>query len=163
MKLNVMRYLILLFYSSFYGQQLHHQMLSSQGSTTTLSNGMIVKQTIGQQTVSGTSKKEYVVLQGFQQGYWSKLISSSINKNNIIVRTYPNPFVDLVHLQLSKKIDEEVTVSIFDTSGHLIFQVKKKPIDMIVTLNLDFLPGSVFLVRLDNSQLNYFTKILKAQ
>ncbi|WP_418264672.1 T9SS type A sorting domain-containing protein [Flavobacterium faecale] len=157
-----MKYIFLLFYSSFYGQYLHHHMLSSQGSSSNLSNGLIVKQTIGQQTISGTSKKEYVVLQGFQQNFWSKLISSSSSKNNIIVQAHPNPFIDNINFQFSNATDEDVTVSIFNISGHLIYQEKKKPVNLIINLQLGYLPGSVFLLRLYNSQLDYYTKIIKS-
>lgn len=63
--------------TSIYGQDLHHQMLSAQGTTGVLSNGLYVSQTIGQQSVIGTytvGGKTYG--QGFQQSLWSKYISS---------------------------------------------------------------------------------------
>jgi hypothetical protein len=46
---------------------LHHQMISSQGKSSVLSNGIRVKQTIGQQSVSGNSKGDYIVQQGFHK------------------------------------------------------------------------------------------------
>ena len=45
--------IILLFCSEAYRQNLHHQMLSSQGDSKVLPNEMYVSQTIGQQSVSG--------------------------------------------------------------------------------------------------------------
>jgi hypothetical protein len=137
-------------------------MISSQGNSATLSNGLVIKQSIGQQTVSGTSKKEYIVLQGFQQNYWAQLITSSINKNDLIVTTYPNPFIEDVQFEFSKSNDEEVLIRIFDTSGRLLFQENKKIKDQLIKLHLGPMPGTIFLVQISNSQLNYYTKILKS-
>ena len=67
-----MRGLLLFFLSSFSGvfaqNSLHHQMLSAQGTSGVLSNGLYVGQTIGQQSVIGNytvDSKTYG--QGFQQ------------------------------------------------------------------------------------------------
>lgn len=49
-------------------------MLSSQGKSVIIANGMFVSQTIGQQSATGTYKKGYVFVQGFQQSNWEKLI-----------------------------------------------------------------------------------------
>ena len=48
--------LLLFFGISVKGQQLHHQMLSSQGSSNLLSTGTLVHQNIGQQSVIGNYK-----------------------------------------------------------------------------------------------------------
>ena len=51
-----MRILILAFllpFLSLHTQELHHQMLSSQGTSKELPNGVFVSQTIGQQSVIG--------------------------------------------------------------------------------------------------------------
>jgi hypothetical protein len=62
--------------SSLYSQELHHQMLSSQGTSKELSNGMYVSQTIGQQSVIGNYTRDGKTYgQGFQQSYWSKFIN----------------------------------------------------------------------------------------
>ena len=60
-----------------YGQDLHHQMLSSQGKSTILRNGMLVSQTIGQQSVIGNHTNEVTVGQGFQQSHWAKYVKSN--------------------------------------------------------------------------------------
>ncbi|MFY9280865.1 MAG: hypothetical protein WAO92_02560, partial [Bacteroidia bacterium] len=60
-----------------FAQQLHHQMISSQGVSTTTSSGLIVKQTVGQQSVSGNSQGDVIVQQGFQQNYWQELLKTS--------------------------------------------------------------------------------------
>jgi hypothetical protein len=159
-----MRYLLLLFSITFQGQVLHHQMLSSQGQTTTMSNGLLVKQTIGQQSTTGSStNKSYVVIQGFQQSYWSKYITS--NKIDVVqgirVIAYPNPFIETINFQFSKPITDEISISIFDILGRLIYEQKKKIDNDILTIDLARLPTSKFLVRITTNNLNYYTKIIK--
>ena len=53
-----------------YGQQLHHEMISSQGGSSVTSGGYQVRYTVGQQSVAGTSASGYVV----QLGVFNKVI-----------------------------------------------------------------------------------------
>lgn len=159
-----MKYLILLFSISFHGQVLHHQMISSQGNTTKMADGLLIKQTVGQQSLTGTSKnKEYVVMQGFQQNLWGKYITSNnIDAiESIKIITYPNPFTDAINFQFSKPIKEEISISIFDILGRLIYEQKKRVDNTIITFDLARLPTSEYLVRLNSPNLNYYTKIVK--
>lgn len=157
-----MKYFFLLFCSSFYGQVLHHQMISSQGKSAVLPNGMLVKQTIGQQSVSGNSKGDYIIQQGFQQNYWAKILADSPLKSDVTVVVYPNPFVSNVNFEFSKPITKEISIAIFDVSGRLVFQQNKKVEDSLLTIDLSILSGSVYLVRLNNNEVNYYMKITKS-
>lgn len=156
-----MRYIFLLLCTNFYGQVLHHEMISSQGKSTKLSNGTLVRQIIGQQSITGNSTARYVVQQGFLQNNWAIKIAESDIKNAIIVTTYPNPFVSIINFEFSKLMDEEISISIFDINGRLIFDAKKKPTNIVTTIDLSMLPASTYLVRLKNSQINKYIKILK--
>ena len=71
--------LLLFFYFTLksYSQVLHHQMISSQGNSLKTANGMIIFQSIGQQSAVGNFKKDYLVQQGFQQSLWGKYIISN--------------------------------------------------------------------------------------
>ena len=72
--------------------QLHHQMISSHGSTNTTSEGFVITQTIGQQSITGNSEVAGLVYgQGFQQSIWTRLINS--NDQNFMAEYYPNPFI----------------------------------------------------------------------
>ena len=155
-----MKYLLLFFSVSFYGQNLHHQMLSSQGQTKTISSGHTISQTIGQQSTTGNSNNGTVVMQGFQQNLWSSYIASN-DKNEIIVKTYPNPFIDNVNFQFSKSISDEISVYIFDIAGHLVYQHKGKTATSILTIDLAKLPRSEYLVQLRVNTITYYTKIIK--
>ena len=157
-----------LFFTLFYitsneAQELHHQMLSSQGISQTLTNGLYVSQTIGQQSVIGTytvDGKTYG--QGFQQSLWSKYISSSVN-NTITTITFPNPFISSINFQFSQPIKETISVALFDVRGRLVYSENKNALDNILTLELPNLASSNYLVRLTSNNYTYYTQILKQE
>jgi hypothetical protein len=158
-----MRYILIFFSCSFYGQVLHHQMISSQASFHESSTGLIIKQTIGQQSLTGNSSGDFVVMQGFQQSLWGKYIASTRveDLSGIKTTTYPNPFTETVNFQFSEPVTDFVTISIFDISGRLVYQKDKTPINNILTINLAMLPSTKYLVRLQTIKLNYYTQIIK--
>lgn len=159
-----MKYLFLLFSISFYGQVLHHQMISSQGLSTKTSNGLIVNQTVGQQSLTGTSTNtDYVVMQGFQQSLWGKYIASSTIETieGIKTITYPNPFTKSINFKFSKSVSDIISISIFDVLGRLIYEQQEKAVNDILTIDLSRLPTSEYLIRLRTTSLNYYTKIVK--
>lgn len=154
-----MKYLLIFFTITFHGQVLHHQMISSQGMSKKM-RGLIISQTIGQQSIVGTSSKDYVIVQGFQQSVWGKFISSNII-DDIKTTTYPNPFVQTVRFEFSKPIIEFITVNVFDLSGHLVFEEQKKSNNNLLTIDLPLLPTGEYLVRLNAPNFNYYSKIIK--
>lgn len=158
----LMKYFFLLFCSTFYGQILHHQMLSSQGKSAVLSNGILVKQTIGQQSISGNSTGDYIIVQGFQQNYWAKILAETPIISDLTVVTYPNPFVSKVNFEFSKQDIKEIAITIFDIGGRLIFNQIKNVTGGQLTIDLSTLPSSVYLVRLNNNEVNYYIKIVKS-
>jgi hypothetical protein len=137
-------------------------MISSQGASAVLPNGMIVKQTIGQQSVSGTAKGEFTIQQGFQQNHWARMVAKAPVRSDITVTAYPNPFISEVNFQFSKVISEAVSIAIFDVGGRLVFQQNQKVIDGILRLDLSRLTGSIYLVRVNNNEFNYYIKIAKS-
>jgi hypothetical protein len=155
--------IILLIGFSAQGQKLHHQMLSSHGATKVLPNGIVVKQTIGQQSTTGNSDNNYVVMQGFQQSVWGKYIATNntVVINAIKTTTYPNPFTETVNFQFSEPITDLITITVFDILGRLIFEQKKVSVNTILTINLAQLSSSEYLIRLNASKFSYYTKIIK--
>jgi hypothetical protein len=145
---------------STFSQDLHHQMLSSQGKSTVLSNGMMVSQTIGQQSVIGNHTNGVTVGQGFQQSHWAKYVSSNVT-NQITTTTYPNPFVTTVNFQFSQPISETIEISLFDVRGRLLFQDKKRATDSVLTVELPQLASSNYLIRLTATNYTYYSQILK--
>ena len=159
-----MRLLLLVFsfsFSTLYSQELHHQMLSAQGTSKELPNGMYVSQTIGQQSVIGNYTREGKTYgQGYQQSLWSKYISTNSN-NAITTVTYPNPFISTINFQFSQAIKEPISVSVFDIRGRLIFSQEKQASGNILTIDLPNLASSNYLVRLSTPNYTYYTQILK--
>jgi len=144
-----------------FSQDLHHQMLSSQGTSKTLPNGIFVSQTIGQQSVIGNYTKDGKTYgQGYQQSVWSKYISTNSN-NAITTVTYPNPFISSINFQFSQPIKEPISFSIFDIRGRLIFTQEKQASGNILTIDLPNLASSNYLVRLSTPNYTYYTQILK--
>jgi hypothetical protein len=133
-------------------------MLSSQGKSTVLSNGILVSQTIGQQSAIGNHTNGVTVGQGFQQSHWAKHVSSNAANQ---ITTYPNPFVTTVNFQFSKPISETIEIALFDVRGRLLFQDKKRATDSVLTVELPQLASSNYLIRLTATNYTYYSQILK--
>lgn len=159
-----MKKIILLFVSFWaYGQQMHHQMLSTQGGSNLLTSGVLIKQTIGQQSIVGNYKfPGAIVGQGFQQSLISKSVLNSF-RNEITTITYPNPFVDQIHFQFSKPVNGLITVTIFDLLGRLVYKEQKETTQNILTLDhLQFYQNQ-YLVKLSASNYDYTTQIIQSK
>jgi hypothetical protein len=157
-----MKYLFLIFTITFQGQVLHHQMLSSQGLSKKMSDGSIIRQTIGQQSVTGNSNKNYIVMQGFQLGVWGKK-STSNSSDDIKTITYPNPFVGTLNFTFSKPITENIEVYAYDIGGHLILRQTRKLENNILTIIMPEIPEGEYFIRLIAKEYNYTGKILKVK
>ena len=152
---------ILFFSTSLLGfSQLHHQMISSQGSTSTTSEGIVVTQSIGQQSITGNSEVAGLVYgQGFQQSIWTRLVNS--NDQNFMVEYYPNPFFDQVTFKFTNMSDEIITIDIFDVAGKQVFSKRKNVVEDKLILQLGSLSGGAYLVRLYNEKKTFYTKLIK--
>jgi hypothetical protein len=135
-------------------------MISSQGESKMVSNGIMTSQTIGQQSVVGTSFNGLTVLQGFQQNYWSEYILQN-DFNKISTTTFPNPFVRTINFEFSSVMNRMVEVSTYDFLGHLVFKKEQMVTDKLLTFNLDIIAGQEFLVKLIATNYVHFTKIIK--
>lgn len=154
-------WIILFFGFHVQGQELHHQMLSGQGSRELLPSGMTVRQTTGQQSISGNYKKNnLVVSQGYQQSVFCKR-----NLHNILyvitTMAYPNPVSDFLSFKFSSVIDNLIKVIIFDLLGKVVFYQEKKPSQNILTIDNIYLSEGSYLVKLTSENYSYSTIILK--
>jgi hypothetical protein len=157
-----MKYIFLLFCTAFYGQTLHHEMLSAQGASITTVNGISVTQTIGQQTVTGTTTNGIVVQQGFQQNFWASLIDTNPSVNPLKITTYPNPFISSINFKFDNTLDQDITLKVYDIQGKLVFQARDRMVDGILTFDLSILSVNAYLARLSGTNLNFYTKIIKS-
>lgn len=160
----MIKYLLLFFSITFHGQVLHHQMFSTQGVSTTTPDGLIIMQTVGQQSLSGTAaNKDYIIMQGFQQSFWGKYIASNnvYAIEGIKTTTYPNPFTQIINFQFSKPVTDVISISVFDVFGAFLYEQNKPAVNDILSVDLSFLPTSKFLIHLKSNNLNYYTVIIK--
>ena len=154
----VLSFVLILLTCNGFGQTIHHQMISSQGKTSTTNEKAIVKQTIGQLSVTGSYKGLFSVQQGFQQSLWGNYLKPT---KNIHVSTLPNPFTEIVNFNFNNTNSGNLTVKIFDVSGKILFIKELQITNNQCTLNLSRLAIGTYLVKLIGKEFNYYTKIIK--
>ena len=134
-------------------------MLSAQGGNATTQSGIVVKYTVGQQSVTGTKTGNLIVQQGFQQSNWDKIIANNVVIVNTI--TYPNPYVDVINFQFSQAIGDNVSLLVFDVLGRQVYSNTLQIFDNKTSVNLQVLQSAEYLVQLSNNTFSYHTKIIK--
>ena len=148
--------------NSISAQKLHHQMMSAQGKSTYLTSGHYISQTIGQQSIIGTStSQKFSINQGFQQSAWSQLITKRNSPLDITVNTYPNPFVNNINFKFSKSLEGTIQFFVFDTAGRLIVAKNTLMRNNTINENLYFLPPGAYLVQIKNKTITHYTKIIR--
>jgi hypothetical protein len=148
------------FLSSFsFGQTLHHQMISAQGGNATTQSGIVVKYTIGQQSVAGTKIGNVIVQQGFQQSNWDKIIANNVVLIN--TTTFPNPYIDIINFQFSQTIGDNVSLIVFDVLGRQVYSNTLQIFENKTSANLQALQSAEYFVQLSNNTFTYHTKIIK--
>ena len=152
---------IILFFQQTYSQELVREMISSQGASVLLDSGHYVSQTIGQQSITGSSYGENKIIQGFQQPYWNNLISNSEVLDSIEINHYPNPVITNLNFNFSNYEVGVTNVMVFDFSGRLLMERPLRIESGTAKLNLSSIPSGSFLVYLRNNKINYYTKIIK--
>ena len=143
-----------------FSQTLHHQMISAQGGNTVTQSGIVVKYTVGQQSVTGTKTGNVIVQQGFQQSNWDKIITT----NNVVLAnttTYPNPYVDVINFQFSQSIGENVSLLVYDVLGRQVYANTLQIFENKTSVNLQVLHSAEYFVQLSNNIFTYHTKIIK--
>ena len=150
---------LLTFTSNSVSAQLHHQMISSQGSTSKTASGVIATQTIGQTSVTGTyDNLSFKIGQGYQQAFWGRIINEQ-NSPDFEVSVYPNPFESDFNIRYNG--EGLISVSIYDVAGKLIYNKDHLFTTPQKTINIDAISSGVYLVKLQSNKLNYFTKLIK--
>lgn len=143
-------------------QILHHETLAAQGKTTTLENGLIISQSIGQESVIGNFSNDNVkIIQGFQQPFWTRLISNSSSVIPIQITHFPNPITDNLNLNFYNFDMGELNLSIYDYSGRILMKRNISVESGKSIVDLTMLPSGSFLMGLQNDKINYYIKIIK--
>ena len=152
-------YFLILLVSTTVSAQLHHQMLSSQGSTSKTNNGVIVTQTIGQQSITGNYNLDYFDIgQGFQQANWSRIIVEGTSPE-FEISVYPNPFSNII--KIHHNYERDININIYSPAGKLVYKDVLTSTNPNQSVNLEALSSGVYLAHLHCDQLTYFTKLIK--
>jgi hypothetical protein len=140
------------------GQNIHHQMISAQGSSGTTQSGLIVHQTVGQVSFTSSNSGKVSAQQGFQQSTWGVYLS---RPKKIAVSTFPNPFTEFINFNLKEFKNSSLSVHIFNTAGKRVYLKEHFIKNNAFTVQLSKLPKGIYLVKLTSKDLNHFTKIIK--
>lgn len=161
--LKLVFFCLLFLVSKMYSQRLHHQSLSAQGKNSVLFNGFRVNQSIGQTSVIGNYTTPNVLVgQGFIQSK-SGIFMSSVDKPNLDIKVFPNPFISEINFKFSSDVSSPVTLSWFDVLGRLVYTTEKTPINLLITITDLHLPAGLYVVKLTGTNLNYTTQILSTK
>lgn len=135
-------------------------MLSSQGGTVSASSGLLVRFTIGQQSITGSKSGPYLVQQGYQQSNWDARIAEN-NWVTLVTTTFPNPLLDKVYFTFSDSIGEFVSIQIFDVLGKPVLAKSLRIFENTTSIDLSHLSSATYFVQLSTNQYRYHTKIIK--
>jgi hypothetical protein len=144
-------------------QKIHHQMIASQGSNVRLVNGMLVNQSVGQQSPIGNySNSKVIVGQGYIQSMVAKAKNKVVDKNSTAI-VYQNPFVNELNFKFSTPVDELIKASFFDIQGRLIFSQEKHPINDVLILSELYFSEGTYFIKLETQNFIYSTQIIKTR
>jgi hypothetical protein len=153
-------FFVLMFPFLLISQELHHEMISSQGKSVELDSGIYVTQTIGQHSIASYSIDNLTVQQGYQQSFWSSLINTN-EEFSLDINFYPNPTIDIVNFNFSNLESSELNVLVFDYAGRVLITTKINIEDYKTKVDLSSLPSGSYLIYLNTNKFNYHTKIIK--
>ena len=153
-------FFVLIFPLLIFSQELHHEMISSQGKSVELDSGIYVSQTIGQHSIASYSIDNLTVQQGYQQSFWSSLINTN-EEFSTEINFYPNPTIDIVNFNFSNLESSELNVLVFDYAGRVLITTKINIEDYKTKVDLSSLPSGSYLIYLNTNKFNYHTKIIK--
>ena len=159
-KIKLVVSLLFLFSLSSFCQELHHEIISSQGKNVELDSGVYVTQTIGQHSIASYSVDNLTVQQGYQQSFWGSLINNN-EEFSMDITFYPNPTIDYVNFNFSNLESSDLNVLVFDYAGRVLITTKINIENYKTKLDLSSLPSGSYLIYLNTNKFNYHTKIIK--
>jgi len=97
---------------------------------------------------------------------YSNVVTIKINNSLIKASTYPNPFTNMVQVDIKAENNETVIVRLVDMSGRMIKQVKaelRKGANSIAINDIKNIPSGMYLLDVNaaNGQSIYKTKLMK--
>ena len=159
-KIKLVVSLLFLFSLSSFCQELHHEIISSQGKNVELDSGIYVTQTIGQHSIASYTMDNLTVQQGYQQSFWNSLINTN-EEFSMDITFYPNPTIDYLNFNFSNLESSDLNVLVFDYAGRVLITTKIDIENYKTKLDLSSLPSGSYLIYLNTNKFNYHTKIIK--
>ena len=143
-----------------FAQSLRNQTLSAiGGSTQSHSAGLLVQQSIGQSSITGTYTTNAAILsQGFLRGVSAP--SKEIRPHFGAI-AFPNAFTQHISFRFTNTHREQTQVSIFDSQGKMVYQQQHLPIKEEIDLQLHHLAPGLYVVQLSSGALSTQLRILK--
>jgi len=143
-----------------FAQSLHHQTLSSMGSQSfSLTSGLLVQQSIGQSSVTGTFNSSTAYLsQGFLKGL------PSLSKEPELpfdVIAFPNAFDNQIRFRFTSDPNIPTQVRIHDSQGKLVYEQQHLPKNQEIEVQLAHLAPGIYLVDLHTDRRSTQVRILK--
>tara|TARA_B100001063_G_scaffold171098_1_gene160258 strand:+ start:88 stop:567 length:480 start_codon:yes stop_codon:yes gene_type:complete len=152
-------FLFLLFFEVVKGQ-LHHSTITSQSSSVDFYSVKVL-QSVGQLSPIGNYfSNNTSVIQGFQHPFFNDQNNETIIADDGVI-AYPNPFSSDLNIKFNKIKPDKVKIDIYDVNGRFINSFKIQEFKEIITLPLETLTPSEYLIRVRSKNLEYSTKIIK--
>jgi hypothetical protein len=133
-------------------------------SITILNKNYNIQQSIGQSSIIGQKNigKTFV-----QQGFLINVkvfdidnTNSDFINNSLMVVISPNPFIDHVKINFSKKTLQDIHIYIYDINGKVLFTKKHKPTDTLIVPMKYYSLGS-YLIHIQSGKNKFTRKLLK--
>jgi N-acetylneuraminic acid mutarotase len=83
---------------------------------------------------------------------YTPILSTTESKVNSLIKSYPNPVINVFNIELSKPIVSEVKINLFDINGKEMTKDVTLKSPYIIQLNFD-LPSGVYLYRLESEEV----------
>ena len=142
--------------------------LTSIGSATiyTGKNRYSIQQSIGQSGIVGKKEVNSITV---QQGFLTNNIYLKVDnsKNNSFKETLdlvisPNPFIDYIKIDFSKKTDSDIYIKIYDVNGKVHLSKKYLPSNKIIIPMRRYSLGT-YLIQIKSGRSTSTNKILKIE
>jgi len=153
----------LLFSMNSFSQFIKKETLSSNGSSHFVyanNKSYFIQQSIGQASVTFTySAGNYDLRQGFLQPVSpSALYGDATDPLKAVI--FPNPFVDEINIRFGQEIYSQITITIYDVWGRLLFEQIYPPNHAIVVRVSHFSNGA-YLMRVQVKEQALIAKLVK--
>lgn len=147
-----MRFLFFFYFTWMLSNSFGQSLISSAGGHGVSGNGTL-GWSLGEMIIETAAGSNSVLTQGFQQPADSTLAINSLELSDFQV--YPNPFSDILHIQLWSEHDG-VNLLLFDLSGKILLQRTLEKIgETTFSINLSHLSAGSYVIQIIEHESAY--------